>query len=57
MKLYSNVYDYAIYAENGYCEDWSLILLAHSKTHNHCAYAVIIIICFKLFFFNVYKNE
>ena len=57
MKLYSNVYDYAIYAENGYYEDWSLILLAHSKTHNHCAYAVIIIICFKLFFFNVYKNE
>ena len=56
MKLYSNVYDYAIYTQIISCR---LILntFLHTVKHNHCADTLIIIKKNLNFFFNIYKNE
>ena len=43
MKLYSNVCDYAIYTQIISCRLILNTFFAHSKTHNHCAYTLIII--------------
>ena len=46
MKLYSNVYDYAIYTLNYYEDKYFISLFAHfkhKKIYDHCAYTQIII--------------
>ena len=46
MKLYSNVYDYAIYTLNNYEDKYFINLFAHfrhkAKIYNRCAYTQII---------------
>ena len=43
MKLYSNVYDYAIYTLNCYEDKYFISFFAHSKTWNKCVYILLII--------------
>ena len=43
MKLYSNVYDYAIYTLNCYEDKYFISFFVHSKTWNNCADILIII--------------
>ena len=47
MRLYSNVYDYAIYTLNYYEDKYFISLFSHfmhkAKLYNHCAYTQIII--------------
>ena len=47
MRIYSNVYDYAIYTLNYYEDKYFISLFAHfkhkAKIYNHCAYTRIII--------------
>ena len=53
MKLYSNVYDQAIYTQIISCRLILNTFFAHSKTHNHWAYTLVIIKNF-YFFSSIY---
>ena len=61
MRLYSNVYDYAIYTLNYYEDKYFISLFTHFKhkvkIYNHYAYNQIVIKKNQLFFFTEYQNE